>query len=65
MQVALFLIKQEVSKVNGYRLYSAMQILLMLKIIRLRDMGFTIDEISSILDSYKDVENLKIFPLAL
>lgn len=65
MQVALFLIKQEVSKVNGYRLYSAMQIPLMLKIIALRDMGFIIDEISSILDSYKDVENLKIFPLAL
>jgi DNA-binding transcriptional MerR regulator len=37
----------------------------MIKIIALRDMGFTIDEISSILDSYEDVENLKIFPSAL
>jgi DNA-binding transcriptional MerR regulator len=42
-----------------------MQIPLMLKIIALRDMGFTIDEISSILDSYKGIDNLKIFPSAL
>lgn len=44
----------EIDKVNGYRLYSATQIPLLLRIISLRDMGFSIDEISDILDNFEE-----------
>lgn len=41
----------EVDRENGYRLYSAEQILLINRIISLRDMGFNVQEIGSILES--------------
>lgn len=44
----------EIDKVNGYRLYSAAQIPLLLKIINLRDVGFSIEEIKDILDDFED-----------
>ena len=48
----------EIDKVNGYRQYSAMQIPLLLRIVSLRDMGFSIEEISDILDSFEDKDNI-------
>lgn len=42
----------EIDKVNGYRLYSATQIPLLLRITSLRDMGFSIEEIRDILDNH-------------
>ena len=48
----------EIDKVNGYRLYSATQIPLLLRIVSLRDMGFSIEEISDILDSFEDKDNI-------
>jgi DNA-binding transcriptional MerR regulator/predicted transcriptional regulator YdeE len=44
----------EIDKINGYRLYSATQIPLILRIIALRDMGFSIEEISDILDNFEE-----------
>jgi DNA-binding transcriptional MerR regulator/predicted transcriptional regulator YdeE len=52
----------EIDKVNGYRLYSASQIPLILRIVALRDMGFSIEEISDILDSFEEKDYIeKIF----
>lgn len=48
----------EIDKVNGYRLYSALQIPLILRIVALRDMGFSIEEISNIIDSFEDENNI-------
>jgi DNA-binding transcriptional MerR regulator/predicted transcriptional regulator YdeE len=44
----------EIDRINGYRLYSATQIPLILRIITLRDMGFSIEEISDILDNFEE-----------
>lgn len=49
----------EIDKVNGYRLYSATQIPLLLRIISLRDMGFSIEEISDILDNFEEKDYLE------
>lgn len=48
----------EIDKINGYRLYSATQIPLILRIVSLRDMGFSIEEISDILDSFEEKDNM-------
>lgn len=44
----------EIDKINGYRLYSATQIPLILRIVSLRDMGFSVEEIGDILDSFEE-----------
>lgn len=44
----------DVDRENGYRLYSAEQIPLIGRIIALRDMGFTVQEISDILENAND-----------
>jgi len=44
----------EVDRFTGYRLYSAKQIPLLMKIVALRDMGFTVDEMEEILPYYED-----------
>ncbi len=44
----------EIDKFTGYRQYSAKQILLLTKIVTLRDMGFSIDEITETLPRYDD-----------
>jgi len=49
----------EIDKINGYRLYSASQIPLMYRIIALKDMGFSINEIGTIIDSYGDKNYLE------
>ncbi|MDF2841453.1 MAG: transcriptional regulator, MerR family [Clostridia bacterium] len=49
----------EIDKVNGYRLYSASQIPLLLRIVALRDMGFSIEEISDILDSFEEKDYIE------
>jgi DNA-binding transcriptional MerR regulator len=52
----------EIDKINGYRLYSASQIPLILRIVALRDMGFSIQEIDDILDNFEEQGNIqKIF----
>jgi len=52
----------EIDKINGYRLYSASQIPLILRIVTLRDMGFSIQEIDDILDKFEEQGNIqKIF----
>jgi len=38
----------EINRINGYRFYSMKQIPLLNKIVKLRDMGFSIDEIGNI-----------------
>lgn len=48
----------KIDKINGYRLYSATQIPLILRIVSLRDMGFSIEEISDILDSFEEKDNM-------
>lgn len=45
----------EIDKFTGYRQYSARQIPLVVKIVTLRDLGFSINEISDILPHYDDV----------
>jgi DNA-binding transcriptional MerR regulator/predicted transcriptional regulator YdeE len=47
----------EIDKINGYRLYSAAQIPLILRIIALRDVGFSIQEIGDILDNFEEQDN--------
>lgn len=42
----------KIDHVTGYRLYSMKQIPLLSKIVKLRDMGFSIDEIGDILPNY-------------
>lgn len=42
----------EIDKVNGYRLYSASQIPLLIKIISFKEMGFSINEISTHIESF-------------
>jgi DNA-binding transcriptional MerR regulator len=49
----------EIDKINGYRLYSASQIPLLLRIIALKDMGFSINEISTIIDSFGEKKYLE------
>ena len=44
----------EIDKFTGYRQYSAGQIPLLVKIVTLRDMGFSIDEIGDILPNFDD-----------
>lgn len=44
----------EIDKYTGYRQYSAKQIPLLGKIVTLRDMGFSIEEISDILPNFDD-----------
>ncbi|WP_070001129.1 MerR family transcriptional regulator [Cellulosilyticum sp. I15G10I2] len=52
----------EIDKINGYRLYSASQIPLILRIVALRDIGFSIQEIGDILDNFEEQDNTqKIF----
>lgn len=52
----------EIDKINGYRLYSASQIPLILRIVALRDMGFSIQEIGDSLDNFEEQGNTqKIF----
>jgi DNA-binding transcriptional MerR regulator len=52
----------KIDKINGYRLYSASQIPLILRIVALRDMGFSIQEIGDILDNFEEQSNTqKIF----
>ncbi|ABW20304.1 transcriptional regulator, MerR family [Alkaliphilus oremlandii OhILAs] len=52
----------EIDKINGYRLYSSSQIPLILRIVALRDMGFSIQEIGDILDNFEEQDNTrKIF----
>lgn len=49
----------EKDHLTGYRLYSVKQIPLLNKIVRLRDTGFNIDEIRSILPYFEDANFLK------
>ncbi|MCL2839132.1 MAG: MerR family transcriptional regulator [Defluviitaleaceae bacterium] len=49
----------EVDKFTGYRLYSAEQIPLLMKIIALRDMGFGVEEIEALLPHYNDAAFMK------
>lgn len=42
----------EIDKVNGYRLYSASQIPLLLRILYLKEMGFSINEISIHIENF-------------
>jgi DNA-binding transcriptional MerR regulator len=49
----------EIDKINGYRLYSASQIPLIHRIIALKEMGFSINEISSIIDSFGEKEDIE------
>ena len=46
----------EIDHFTGYRFYSMKQIPLLNKIVKLRDMGFSIDEIGNILPNYEDVK---------
>ena len=48
------LLPAEVDRFTGYRLYSAAQIPLLVRITELRDMGFGIDEIKTLLPKYDD-----------
>lgn len=47
----------EIDKINGYRLYSASQIPLILRIVALRDAGFSIQEIGDILEDFEEQSN--------
>ncbi len=49
---------EEVDKFTGYRFYSARQIKRLNKIIALRDMGFIVSEIATMLDDDVDISNL-------
>lgn len=49
----------EIDMVNGYRLYSSTQIPLLMRIIALRDMGFSINEINDIIDNYEDIDYIE------
>ena len=49
----------EIDKINGYRLYTASQIPLLFRIIALKDMGFSINEISNIIDSFVEKDCLE------
>ncbi|MDV4151310.1 MerR family transcriptional regulator [Clostridium sp. AL.422] len=49
----------EIDMVNGYRLYSSTQIPLLMRIISLRDMGFSINEINDIIDNYEDKDYIE------
>lgn len=42
----------KIDHINGYRFYSMVQIPLLSKIVKLRDMGFSIDEIRDIIPNY-------------
>lgn len=44
----------EIDPFTGYRLYSASQITILHQIVRLRDMGFGVEEIGSLLSHYND-----------
>lgn len=44
----------ETDRFTGYRLYSAAQIPVLYKIVRLRDMGFGVEEISELLPNFND-----------
>ncbi|MDR1533133.1 MAG: MerR family transcriptional regulator [Clostridiales bacterium] len=52
----------DIDPITGYRFYSIIQIPLLNKIIKLRDMGFSISEIGDILPNF---ENVKVFEKAL
>lgn len=49
----------EIDKVNGYRLYSAAQIPLIHRVIALKEMGFSISEITSIIDSFDEKDDIE------
>lgn len=49
----------QIDHINGYRLYSASQIPLIRRIVTLKDMGFSINEISTIIDNYGRKEYLE------
>ena len=54
----------EIDKINGYRLYSANQIPLLMRIIALRDMGFSINDIGDIIDRFEEKDYIqKVFQL--
>ncbi|MCS1352344.1 MerR family transcriptional regulator [Mechercharimyces sp. CAU 1602] len=42
----------EIDRFTGYRLYSAFQIPLLNRIVKLRDMGFSVNEMNEIIDKY-------------
>lgn len=52
---------EKIDKTSGYRLYSSRQIPLISKILAFRDMGFSVEEISEIIDQFEHIENLKDF----
>lgn len=49
----------EIDRYTGYRLYSAVQIPILSRIIGLRDMGFRVEEIEDLLPRYDDAEYMR------
>jgi len=49
----------ETDRFTGYRLYSATQIPLLMRILTLRDMGFGVEEIAELLPRFQDAKVMK------
>src|SRR5438046_10717211 len=50
---------EQVDPTNGYRLYAARQLGPLHRILALRDLGFTLDQIGDVLEEYPPVEQLR------